>query len=80
MAPKPKAGETWQLKDDFGTGPGHMTAGTDVTVSGIHPPGTPGLGFSETDIVTAEFTDAANATRVVALPVPDFVARFKRVS
>lgn len=76
----PKANETWKLTTDHGVGPGYVAAGAAVKVTGVHAPGTPGLGYSEEDTVVAEYLDVDGALRILALPVTGFTSLLKKVS
>ncbi|TKK84703.1 hypothetical protein FDA94_29250 [Herbidospora galbida] len=75
----PAEGDVYELQADFGIGAGSLTAGQQVTVTGVHPPGTPGLGVSNDDQVTADFPEAAGNIRTIALDVPSFYAQFSKV-
>jgi hypothetical protein len=81
-APKfaPAADDSYKLAEDFGVGPGAVPAGQVVVVTGVYPPGTPGLGVSVEDMVTADFVDIDHSPRTLALPVSEFTARFKKVA
>ena len=79
-AKNPAVGDQYRLKRDFGDGPGYLHAGTVVTVTGIHPPGTPGLGLVDKDTVTAEFKTMEGAVRTIALTVPEFTELFQKVA
>ncbi|MFI6512984.1 hypothetical protein ACIBCT_35745 [Streptosporangium sp. NPDC050855] len=76
----PAEGESWQLIDDWGVGPGMLLAGAEVTVLGIYPPGTPGIGYSEHDSAVCQHTGLDGNTRFLALAVPDFIIMFRKVS
>jgi len=75
-----KVDEKYRLTEDWGQGPGYLLAGTEVTVDGIHEPGTPGLGLTEHDTVTATYVMPDGAVRTIALPEPEFSTRFKKVA
>lgn len=75
----PAQGDVFSLSADFGAGPGAMSLGQLVKVTGVHAPGTPGLGYSAEDTVTADFTDVDNSPRTLALPLSEFAARFAKV-
>ncbi|WP_188187623.1 hypothetical protein [Nonomuraea sp. SYSU D8015] len=76
----PEVGETWRLIDDWGVGPGALPAGTEVEILGIYPSGTPGIGYSEYDSVLFQYTCIDGCIRFLALPVPEFVVMFQKVS
>ncbi|MEU4534278.1 hypothetical protein AB0G15_05340 [Streptosporangium sp. NPDC023825] len=80
VALTPKVDETYKLKADFGSGPGALSAGVTAKVVGIYEPGTPGLGASAEDTVSAELTDADGALRILALPVSQWQELFSKVS
>jgi hypothetical protein len=73
-------GATYRLKNDFGVGPGSLPAGSDVTVTGIHPPGTAGLGQISEDTVTANYAKPEGGIQTIALGVSDFAERFRKVA
>lgn len=70
----------YELAEDFGIGPGTVTSGQRVMVTGVYPPGTPGLGLSDEDVVTADFVDIDGSPRTLGLPLSEFSARFKAVA
>jgi len=74
------AGKKFQLIDDFGVGPGMVPAGAEVTVTGVYPPGTPGIGAIDEEIVLATYRNNHNADQVIALGVTQFKSLVREVS
>ncbi|MFD9941563.1 hypothetical protein ACFWYW_24225 [Nonomuraea sp. NPDC059023] len=75
-----EVGKPYRLVDDFGVGPGSLPAGAEVVVTGIYPPGTPGIGLSEEDTVLADYTRADDSVQTIAVGVTEFEQRFVAVS
>lgn len=76
----PGEGQVFKLKDDWGIDNGALSAGVQATVTGIHPPGTPGLGYSEVDTVTADIEQVDGPPRTIALSVAEFHQRFQKAA
>lgn len=77
---KPTAGAVYRLKADYGVGPGHLPAGADVTVVGVYPPGTAGLGASDEDVVLAQYERPGAPPQTVAISKSRFVSLTRAVS
>lgn len=73
-------GSNFKLSEDWGIDNGAIPAGVTATVTGVHPPGTPGLGYSETDTVTADIAEVDGSVRTIALGVGEFNQRFAKAS
>ncbi|MGW0060366.1 hypothetical protein ACWDTT_10610 [Streptosporangium sandarakinum] len=73
-------GAQYRLRTDFGTGPGMVPAGAVVTVLGIYPPGTPGVGAIDEDTVLCSYHNAYGSTQHLALGVTLFASMFEEVS
>lgn len=75
---KPKS--RWNLINDFGTGNGHVPAGSALEVIGVYPPGTPGIGESNEDVVLAAYARPGAAPQTIAVPASVFSKICKAVS
>ena len=76
----PALGQVFKLAEDWGIDNGALPAGVTATVTGVYPPGTPGLGYSEADTVTADVEGVDGAVRTIALGVAEFTTRFTKAS
>ncbi|MFI6495885.1 hypothetical protein [Nonomuraea typhae] len=65
-------GSTWRFSDDHGFGPGFVPSGAEVIVTGVYPPGTPGLGAADEDTVLVDYDRPDQAAQSLALPVSLF--------
>lgn len=73
-------GSTWRFSVDHGVGPGFVPAGAEVTVTGVYPPGTPGLGASDEDTVLVDYDRSDQAAQSLALPTSLFSKLCKAVA
>lgn len=71
---------TWKLVKDFGSGNGYVPAGSEVSVIGVYPPGTPGVGMSDEDTVLASYARPDADPQTIAVPVSMFTTLCKAVS
>lgn len=89
----PITGDTYELvnAEGHGAGLGHIANGARVTVAGVHPEGTPGVGHAggrsvvvnhehSTHVLTADGHAPGTAVRSFALPVDDFERLFTKVA
>lgn len=72
-----KTNSKWRLVNDFGVGPGFIPAGSELVVSGVHPPGTAGIGYVDEDTVVAHYDRPEAAPQTVALPASLFTTMVK---
>lgn len=76
-------GETYGLSSEegHGTGAGAISTGTVVTVVGVVPSGTAGVGVTDdgSDVVLVSF-DENDTTRTVAIAASEFAGLFKKAA
>ena len=75
-----KTNSVWRLVRDYGTGNGYVPANSELTVIGVYPPGTPGIGASDEDVVLADYDRPGTAPQTLAVPVSMFSDICKAVS
>jgi hypothetical protein len=70
----------WTVSQDCGVGPGYIPAGAELVVSAVYPPGTPGIGHADEDVVMAHYERPDASPQTVAWPVSIFTAACKAAS
>jgi len=76
---KIEPGASYRLIDDYGFGPGSIPAGADLKVTGIYPPGTPGIGYCVEDTVLAEYERPDGPPQAIAVAKSVFAQMVKAV-
>lgn|GEM_PF-5070982 len=76
---KIEPGASYRLVSDYGVGPGSIPAGADLKVTGIYPPGTPGIGYSNEDTVLAEYDRPGAPPQTIAVARSVFSQMVKAV-